>query len=440
VRYISSRKFVPDQWQHLALVWTNGQPLTLYINGELDSAASQTPGLAGVLTNCPQFTIGRGTGTNYWTGLVDDVRIFSRPLGFGEVKALVAVPPTNFVPAVDAGTNLTVQIVNPVNLQGTITDDGLPNPPALVTNVWEFAGGPGLPTIADPTNLTTAVSFTNAGAFIFRLIADDGTAKVFDDVTVTVTEPTTVSIFASDPDAAELGPDEGKFTLSRSGDNTFDILVQLIVGGIASNGVDYVAITNAYVLPASSNDISFIIRPFLDDRTEGDESVTLTIIPQLAYTIGSPSATVTIHDSPYGVWTVNHFTLEELTDPTLSGETADYDHDGLGNFLEYAFNREPKIIETNSPMAVVIELNPSDNTNHITATYQRRIQPTDVQYGMFIANDLTTWYTGSNYTQILQITPDPNGFMETVKEQIRAPYSTRTNQFLTIRVWRTPQP
>jgi len=440
VRYISSRRFASNQWQHVALVWTNGQPLTLYLNGEIDAAASATPGLEGVLTNCPQFIVGRGSDTNYWSGALDDLRLYSRPLDIGEVKALMDFPPTNYVPAVDAGEDLIVQLIATTILTGAVADDGLPIPPALTTNEWSFVAGPGAVTISDPTNLTTEVSFSVAGSNVFRLMADDSIAKMFDDVIVTVTEPTTVDVFPSDSEAAELGPDEGQFMFTRSGDTNFDIAVQFVIGGIASNGMDYVTITNVIMLPADTNAAFITIRPFLEDRTEGDEPVTLTILPALAYTIGNPEATVTIHDSPFGVWTVDRFTLEELTDPTLSGEASDFDHDGLVNFVEYAFDRDPKVPETNSPMAVAIELDPGDNQSHITLTYQRRVQPTDVLYAVYISNDLLIWQTGTEYVEELLVTPDPNGFTETVKARIVASYTLTTNQFLTISVWRLPQP
>jgi hypothetical protein len=440
LRYVSSRRFASNEWQHFALVWTNGSPLAFYINGELDSPVANSPAVTGILTNCPHFLIGRDKSSNYWNGAVDDVRLYARAFDAGEVKALLSLPPTNFVPLVYAGADMTVQLINPVNLAGEVADDGLPNPPGAFTNMWTFFSGPGTPTIVNPTNLITGVAFTNAGSNVFRLIADDSTAKVFDDVIVTVTEPTVVDVLVADGDAAELGPDPAQFKIMRSGDTNYDISVQLIISGIASNGADYVTITNMYLVPASSKFVTVTITPFLDDRTEGDETVTLTIVPALAYTIGNPSATVTIHDSPYGVWSIAHFTLEELTDPTLSGEGADFDRDSLVNFVEYAFNRDPKRTETNSPMTVTIELNPADGQNHITLTYHRRIQPMDVNYAVYISNDLFAWNTGPAYVEEISVTPDANGFTETVKARIIEPYMLTTSQFLTIRVWRSPQP
>src|SRR5205807_829357 len=132
---------------------------------------------------------------------------------------------------------------------------------------------------------------------------------------------------------------------------------------------------------------------------------------------------------PYGAWSVQHFTIEELTFPSLSGEAADFDNDGLVNFAEYAVNRDPKSRETNSPLATAIELNPADGKNHITLTYTRRLEPTDTSYAVYVSNDCLTWNKGTNYVEEIQATDDGNNLTETVKARVKAPYSTATNQF-----------
>ena len=73
--------------------------------------------------------------------------------------------------------------------------------------------------------------------------------------------------------------------------------------------------TNVIVFPAGTDTVDVVITPYLDHRTEGDQTVIFTIVTNLSYSIGNGEATVTIHDSPYGMWTISHFTLEELTDP-----------------------------------------------------------------------------------------------------------------------------
>jgi hypothetical protein len=187
--------------------------------------------------------------------------------------------------------------------------------------------------------------------------------------------------------------------------------------------------------PAGVDTVKFTVTPFLDHRTEGDETITLTLVSNVIYTITSGEATVTIHDSPYGMWNIANFTLEELTDAVLSGEVADYDHDGLVNFAEYAVNRYPKAAETNSPLQTAIEFDPADGTNHITLTYQRRVPPTDVAYAVALSTNLVHWQTDTNLVQELSALPDANGLTETVKTRLVAPWPAGVPQFVTIRVW-----
>jgi hypothetical protein len=304
-----------------------------------------------------------------------------------------------------------------------------------VVATWTNLSSPVPVTITNVHSLTNTIPFTDPGEYAFRLIADDGQVKTYSDITLIVIEPTRVDVFATDPEAAELGPDTGTFTFTRNGDTSFDLPVFLSIGGIASNGVDYVEVTNVVVFPAGTDTVEVVIIPYLDHRTEGDEMVIFTIVTNLAYSIGNGEATVTIHDSPYGMWTIGHFTLEELTDPSLSGEAADFDHDGLVNLAEYAANREPKAPETNAPLVMTIELDPTDQQQYVMLTYPRRIEPTDVGYAVAVSSDLVTWQTGTNYVTELQATPDGNNLTETVKARLVAPVSTSTNQFITVRVW-----
>ena len=179
-------------------------------------------------------------------------------------------------------------------------------------------------------------------------------------MTAKVIEPTRIDVYASDSEAAELGPDTGQFTFTRSGD-TNEMTIFLTLSGTASNGVDYIELTNTVTFPAEIDTVSIDVTPFLDPRIEGDETVTFTIVTNAAYTVGNASATVTIHDSPYGVWSVQHFSLEELTRPELSSETADFDNDGWINFVEYAANFNPKSPDANPPVTTAIELDPTNS-------------------------------------------------------------------------------
>lgn len=434
-RHVSANNHVTNDWQHIALTWSNGLAPALFINGQLDHPGSQLVALRGFATNCPQFIVGKGAADilNTWRGLVDDVRVIPRALYPEEAGAFTT---TNFGAVVTVPTNITVQILTPVELSAVVTDDGKPVPPGGVSNTWMQISGPLPVTITNLSDLTNTVEFTLAGDYVFRLIADDGQVKVYQDLTVTVVEPTQISVFASDPEAAELGPDTGEFTFQRSGELDFDMTVYVALSGTASNGADIIPLdqTNVVVLPAGTESVTFTITPFLDDRTEGDETLIFTIVSNVAYSIISGEATVTIHDSPYGVWNIAHFTLEELTDPTLSGLDADFDHDGRVNFVEYAANLNPKGMDTNSPLVTAVELDATNNLSRITLTYQRRLAPTDVEYTTSVSHDLKTWNTGTNFLEEISVTDDGNTLTETVKARLLAPYTTATNTFLKLGV------
>ncbi|MGC3957671.1 MAG: Calx-beta domain-containing protein [Verrucomicrobiota bacterium] len=435
-RQISASNAVTNGWQHLALTWTNGFDPLLYLNGKLDQSGRHKVPLLGELVNCPKFLLGKGPTdiAATWAGQMDELQVFSWQLSAAEVGAFVA---GNFGPIVEVATNLTVPVVTPVEITGTVTDDGRPIPPGTVTLTWSQLSGSLPVTLTNVHALTNTVLFTQSGDYVFRLIADDGQVKIFADLPVTVVEPTLVNVSASDPAATELGPDPGEFTFNRVGDLSFALTLFITQTGTASNGTDFVQIplTNSITFPVDIDTLKITLTPFLDHRTEGDETFTLTIVSNVLYTIGSGVATVTIQDSPYGMWNIANFTLEELTDPLLSGETADYDADGLINFAEYAANRIPKSPETNAPVLAVIEPNPNDNLNHVTFTYQRRLPPTDVAYAAAFSTNLLTWRTDTNAVREISATPDTNGVTETVKAQVVAPWPATSPQFITVKVW-----
>ena len=93
------------------------------------------------------------------------------------------VTPLNIAPVVDAGTLLSD--IAPFNLNGTITDEGQPNPPAVTTALWSKVNGPGTATFATPALEDTPVTLSLNGSYTLRLTADDGDSVTFDDVTFT---------------------------------------------------------------------------------------------------------------------------------------------------------------------------------------------------------------------------------------------------------------
>src|SRR2546427_4643050 len=97
----------------------------------------------------------------------------------------------------------------------------------------------------------------------------------------------------------------GAFIVSRDGGGTNDSLrVFYLVSGSASNGVDYVALSNSVTIAAGAFTASVPIIPIDDTLVEGPETVELRLVPSsagvLTYQIGSPSnAVLVIQDNDF---------------------------------------------------------------------------------------------------------------------------------------------
>jgi hypothetical protein len=120
------------------------------------------------------------------------------------VIVVVAAAIVNKAPVVNAGADQAAILPAAANLVGSVTDDGLPSPPALVTKSWSKVSGPGSVTFGSANATTTTVTFSTAGSYVLRLSATDGALSRSDDVTVIVTAPAVkVQYRASDLSASD---------------------------------------------------------------------------------------------------------------------------------------------------------------------------------------------------------------------------------------------
>jgi len=96
----------------------------------------------------------------------------------------------NSAPEVDAGANQAVLLPDAVAiLDATVSDDGLPDPPAAVTVAWTVKSGPGPVIFGNSAAVDTAAAFTATGIYVLKLTASDGALSASDTVTVTVSDP-----------------------------------------------------------------------------------------------------------------------------------------------------------------------------------------------------------------------------------------------------------
>ncbi|MCK4293846.1 MAG: LamG domain-containing protein [Planctomycetes bacterium] len=79
-------------WQHLALTWSTGEQLKLYINGTLDTPSANRPGTVGTLTGATKLIVGQSGkdegAVDSWNGLIDDVRIYNYALSATEIATV----------------------------------------------------------------------------------------------------------------------------------------------------------------------------------------------------------------------------------------------------------------------------------------------------------------------------------------------------------------
>lgn len=119
------------------------------------------------------------------------------------------------------------------------------------------------------------------------------------------TSETVVQLWAGDAEASEFSETTGtalpgRVVVSREGNTSAPLTVNLAIGGSAVNGTNYTAIPASVTIGSGSSSAVISITPQADFKTTGDLAAVLSLAPGSGYTIGSLSqATVTIRDRGY---------------------------------------------------------------------------------------------------------------------------------------------
>ncbi len=240
--------------------------------------------------------------------------------------------------------------------------------------------------------------YTLAGA------SSTGGNNRLDEMVVHATPIPRISVVASDATAKERNANPATFVLASdvlAGDG--GLAVEFNIGGKAKPGADYLltGATNfntstgvgTVTIPPGEASIPISIVPIADtEPTEFDETVSIQIeaVPGLNYVVGaSSSAQIVIEDdTPYSAaWAARY--------PGFNGvPTVDSDGDGLENFAESFFNRNPVVDDPVVLTGVGADpfTDPSDGSikTFATFTYLRRTD-TGVLDHAEIALSLDTW-------------------------------------------------
>ena len=150
--------------------------------------------------NSAPYALAGDSGGNYnaWTPTLGSHSLTATPYTESGATGTAGTPKTvgftvvdnadaaNQAPVANAGPDRSVTLPNPASLDGSVSDDGLPNPPGSTTVSWSKVSGPGTITFGTPSATDTTASFSAAGTYVLRLTANDSSLTDTDDVTVTV--------------------------------------------------------------------------------------------------------------------------------------------------------------------------------------------------------------------------------------------------------------
>ena len=135
---------------------------------------------------------------------------------------------------------------------------------------------------------------------------------------------------------------------------------------------------------------SFTLSLVNDNIAQPNQTLTLNLGIAIGGAILATPGTASVSISmAYAAWKNSKFTAAELLDPTISGDLADPDRDGLLNIFEYAYGFEPKIRNfTNLPSTAMQNIGGS---NYLTLTFRRSPTAGDLIYTPQSGAPLGTW-------------------------------------------------
>ena len=131
---------------------------------------------------------------------------------------------------------------------------------------------------------------------------------------------------------------------------------------------------------------------------------------------------VTVCALPPAVVTVTRLTAYQewaaannLTGPN-SGPNADFDGDGISNFMELALNTNPNAPSVAFLPTVANVVNAADSKHYLTMSHRRRIVPGTLSYVLRSSPDLGVWtdVPAGNLQQVGAAVPVGDGITEVV--------------------------
>lgn len=158
----------------------------------------------------------------------------------------------------------------------------------------------------------------------------------------------------------------------------------------------------------------------------GDAAGYKVTVTNVAGSVTSNVATLTVNQLGYAAWRTSNFSNEEIALELVSGPAADPDADGLNNLVEYALGLNPKVATTSGlPEA-------GRTSTDWTFTYTRPASDRgDLTYTVQYSTNLTTWSSATTHARIVE------GSTETWRATV--PTSTGSNVFFRLKIERATE-
>ncbi|MCD6304270.1 MAG: lamin tail domain-containing protein, partial [Planctomycetes bacterium] len=253
-RWESPGEVQTTDWQHIAITWSSGHNIQVYLDGQLVSPGWIGGAKTGKITGTQLLMIGRGSqdANRSWKGLIDDVRIYKRALNQTEIAALIDAAPVaqdDSYEAISNGT-LSADVAD-----GVLANDfdPVPGPSSLTAELVTDVQHGTLNLAADGSfTYTPAAGYTGPDGFTYR--AYDG-QDYSDQATVDINVVDAVRILKSQvPDASHVYL---TFSTDLEESSAEDLANYALDGGLTINSAtledDHRTVTLVLATPMTAN-------------------------------------------------------------------------------------------------------------------------------------------------------------------------------------------
>lgn len=197
----------------------------------------------------------------------------------------------NILPLVEAGADQSLAVntfpTGNVPLSGTLLyDDGVPGAP---TYAWTKDSGPGTVTFGNATQLVTTATFSQAGAYVLRLTADDGALQGSDTLTITVQQNAAPVVDAGGNQSVSLAAGAANLDGTLTIDDGLPATPAIVYAWTKDSGPGTVTFGNATLIDTTaffSAGGVYVLRLTATDGLglAGTDTVTFTVLAPVTYT------------------------------------------------------------------------------------------------------------------------------------------------------------